>query len=469
MVTQQTSDVWNAVDGGMHGFHPALQAADLASLRDCDQSNPKPSSGRGETMKKTVHGGLVAVAAVSMAMLTACGGNHGSGSSAGGATNAAGETTLSWTMWSGGTAERDAWQSAADAVHAANPTITVKLQTTSFDNYFTKIGTQIASGSAPCIISAQSLRLGSLLNGLVPLDSMISTDKLDTSDFVPAALKGLQADGHQYALPYDNGPMLMLYNKDLFTKAGAPLPQNGWTVSDFNSAAKALTKGGKYGMSAYPSDLVMFSQVLSATGVQPVGTDGKLQLTDPSLEQGVQNYAALVSKDKVAPVLAGTDSSTPYNQFIAGTTAMVADGPWDLLSLKSQAKFTLGAVTMPAGTGGTKTLSAGSGFGISTKCPDKEAAFKAISTLTGKDVLTTLAGAGRAFPARISAQQAWFTQAFPGAKQALEAAGASAEPFRTTSNWAQVSTDLIQYGVPAFNGSASTTSVLDRLQSKYGH
>jgi multiple sugar transport system substrate-binding protein len=88
--------------------------------------------------------------------------------------------------------------------------------------------------------------------------------------------------------------------------------------------------------------------------------------------------------------------------------------------------------------------------------------------LTGKGVLTSLAGAGRAFPARVSAQPAWFDQAFPGAKEALEAASASAEPFVTTSNWAQVTNDLKQFGVPAFNGSSSMSKVLDQLQTKYG-
>jgi ABC-type glycerol-3-phosphate transport system substrate-binding protein len=301
-----------------------------------------------------------------------------------------------------------------------------------------------------------------------PLDALMSSHQFDTSDFVPTSLDGLKADGKQYALPYDNGPMLILYNKDLFAKAGVPLPKNGWTMAEFQAAAKALTKGGTYGIFAYPSDMVMFSQVLSETGVQPVSADGKLQLTDPAIVKGVEQYAALVGKDKVAPVLSSTDSTWPYNQFIAGNTAMVADGPWDLLNIKSQSKFALGAVTMPAGPQGTKTLSAGSGFGISKTCPNKEAAFTAITTLTGKDVLTTLAGQGRAFPSRVSAQPAWFGQAFPGAKEALEAASASAEPFRTTSDWAQVSADLAQYGLPAFNGTSSASTMLSQLQSTYG-
>ena len=409
----------------------------------------------------------VAVAGLTLTALTACGSNDGSGAaSSGGSTDDAGNTTLEWSMWSGGTAERDAWQAAADAVHAADPTLTVELETSSFDDYFTKMGTRIASGSAPCIVSVQSLRLGALQPGLLPLDDLMEEADFDESDFVPAALEGLAADGEQYAVPYDNGPMLMLYNKVRFAEAGVAEPTASWTHDDFVAAAQALSGDGRYGFSAYPSDLVMFSQLMSMTGKQPVSEDGELQLDDPDLQAAAQSYAELVSEQQVAPQLAGNDSAFPYNQFIAGTTAMVVDGPWDLLSIQSQSDFELGAVPLPAGPDGSKTLSAGSGFGISENCAVPEQAFAAIQTLTSTEQLSVLAAGGRAFPSRVSAQQPWFDNTFPGAQEALETAGASAEPMRVTSDWTKVSTDLIQYGVPAFNGSTTMTEVLDQIQAE---
>jgi len=405
-------------------------------------------------------------AGVTVTALAACGSNDGSGSASGGSTDDSGNTTLQWSMWSGGTAEKDAWQAAADAVNAANPAITVDLETSSFDDYFTKMGTRIASGSAPCIVSLQSLRLGALQDGLLPLDDLISSTGFDTSDFVPAALEGLAADGQQYGIPYDNGPMLMLYNKDRFEEAGVDEPTSGWTQDDFVAAAKKLTTDGKYGFSAYPSDLVMFSHLLSMSGQQPVSQDGELQLDNADLQAAAQEYADLVATEKVAPELAGNDSTFPYNQFIAGTTAMVVDGPWDLLSIQSQSDFEIGAVELPAGPDGSKTLSAGSGFGISKTCSVPEQAFEAIQTITSTEQLSQLAADGRAFPSRVSAQDPWYDNAFDGAQQALEDASATAEPMRTTSNWSQVATDVIQYGVPAFNGSTTMKDVLDQVQAQ---
>ncbi len=409
---------------------------------------------------------VVAVAGLSICALAACGSNDGSGSAGGGGTDSSGNTTLEWSMWSGGTAEKQAWQDAADAVNAADPKITVKLETSSFDDYFTKMGTRIASGSAPCIVSLQSLRLGVLKDGLLPLDDLIQSTNFDTSDVVPAAVEGLAADGQQFGIPYDNGPMLMLYNKDRFKEAGVNEPQSGWTWDDFTAAAKQLTTDGKYGFSAYPSDLVMFPQLLSLSGQQPVTEDGTLQLDNPELQAAAQQYADLVGKEKVAPELAGNDTMFPYNQFIAGNTAMVADGPWDLLSIQSQSDFELGAVEMPAGPEGSKTVSAGSGFGISKTCSAPEQAFAAIQTITSTEQLSKLAADGRAFPSRVSAQEPWFANAFDGAQAALEKAGETAEPMRTTSNWSKTAGDVVQYGVPAFNGSADIKDVFNQIQSQ---
>ncbi len=409
---------------------------------------------------------VLAVAGLAISALAACGNNDGSGGAGGGGTDDSGNTTVQWSMWSGGTAEKDAWQAAADAVHAADPKITVQLETSSFDDYFTKMGTRIASGSAPCIVSLQSLRLGTLQAGLLPLDDLIKSSGLDESDFVPASLQGLAADGKQYGIPYDNGPLLMLYNKDRFKAAGVAEPTSGWTMADFTAAAKKLTTGGKYGFSAYPSDLSMFPMTLSMSGQQPVAPDGSLQLDNADLQTAAQQYADLVGKDKVAPELSGNDTTYPYNQFIAGNTAMVVDGPWDLLSIQSQSDFALGAVELPAGPSGSKTLSAGSGFGISKTCKAPEQAFKAIQTITSTEQLSKLAADGRAFPARVSAQQPWYDNAFDGAKEALDAASKTAEPMRTTSKWTQVGTDLVQYGVPALNGTTTIKDVFGQIQSQ---
>ncbi|MFC4499275.1 MULTISPECIES: ABC transporter substrate-binding protein [Streptomyces] len=395
----------------------------------------------------------------------ACG---SSGQSSGGSQKANGEVTLTWSMWASGTDDRNAWQKVADEVTAENPKIKVKLDTSPFADYFTKLGTRLAGGSAPCIVSMQSLRAGGYTDGMLPLDDLIAKNKLDIGSFDKSIMEGLAPGGKQYALPYDFGSLVVTYNKDMFKAAGVPAPKVGWSMAEFEAAAKKLTRDGKYGFAAYPVDLYMFPMLLSRTGAEPVGEDGKLALTDKSMVSAFDWYTGLSAKEQVAPKVPGVDDAFPDTQFLNGNVAMSVNGPWSVLSLKKQAKFDVGLATIPAGPDGTKTYSAGSGFGISKSCKYPDQAFQAIRTMTSAKVLGELGALGRAFPARTAVQDQWYKNAFAGAQEVIDAANRSATPFRTTKNWDQVTKLLSQYGIEAFNGQESGASVLKQVEQQAG-
>nr|WSY50880.1 sugar ABC transporter substrate-binding protein [Streptomyces sp. NBC_00886] len=380
-----------------------------------------------------------------------------------------GSETLSWSMWAGGSEEQKVWQQLADRVSAADPQVRIKLETSPFNDYFTKLGARLGGKGAPCIVSMQSLRTAGYAQGMRPLDDLIAKSRLDVSDFDKSIMQGLSFDGKQYALPYDLGPVILTYNKDLFRKAAVPEPKPGWTLAEFESAARRLTRDGKYGFAASTVDLWMFPMVLTRTGAQPTDGAGNLRLTTPAMTAGVQWYADLVATKKVAPRLPGVDPPFAETQFLNGQAAMGANGPWALLGLKKDAGFSVGLTTLPAGPEGSRTYSAGSGFGISKACPHPERAFKAITLMTSRRQLEQLAEVGRAYPSRKSAQHAWYENAdIPGARAVLEAANATAIPLRTTDDWDRVTKLLNQYGVSAFNGATSAKQYLEQVQAQAG-
>ena len=107
----------------------------------------------------------VALAAV---LLGACGGN--SGGSGGSQSSPGGPVTLTWFMWSGSDVERNAWLHVADLVTQKYPNIKIQFETTPFDDYWTKLTTQAASRTTPCVIGLQGQRAPQFGNLLVPLD-----------------------------------------------------------------------------------------------------------------------------------------------------------------------------------------------------------------------------------------------------------------------------------------------------------
>ncbi len=409
---------------------------------------------------------IATLSALALTAVAACGGNDGSGGSD--SAGSADKADLTWSFWVGGTEDQAAWQKVADQATTDHAGITVKLQGTDWNNYWAKIGTLLASGKAPCIIGMQSLRLASYANALLPLDELMQKYGLKTEEFDKPIMDGLKADGKQIAIPYDSGPMVIFYNRDMFKAAGVAEPKPGWTMDEFQAAAKKLTAAGKSGLVTTPGDLGVASWVRTLTGAEPLA-DGKLALTDQKFVDGFSEYADFVKTDKIAPPVPGGNPDFETQQFAAGKAAMQLNGPWSLIDTKGKVKFQLGIAPIPAGADGSKTYTAGSGFGISRSCKTPDAAFQAIMSMTGEKPLTTLAAAGRAYPARTAAHPAWFTAAgIDGAKETIDYASENSIALVTSKNWVQVSDLLNRFGTQALNGELPPDQALKTIQDQAG-
>ena len=259
-------------------------------------------------------------AAAALVLLAACGSNSGSSSSG---SSSGGPVTLTWFMWSGSDVEKNAWLHIADMVTQKYPNIKIQFETTPFNDFWTKLTTEAASGKAPCVIGLQGQRAPQFGNLLVPLDDYMSKAGIKADDFVPSITKGLQYEGKQVALPYDVGPFVMFYNKDAFKAAGLKEPAIGWTTDEFMSDAKALTKAPKYGFWAQSDIGQLLPWVLSSSGKSAVNADGKLDVNNPEWHTSAQWYTDLVSKEKVsAQIPSANSSSASANQFLAGNAYM---------------------------------------------------------------------------------------------------------------------------------------------------
>lgn len=415
---------------------------------------------------------IAILAATAIAMAACSGGNSAttSGSGSGSSGQSSGPTKLTWFMWSGSNEEVNAWKHVGDLVTKKYPDITVDFQTTDFNNYWTKLTTQAASGQAPCVVGLQGQRAPQFGDLLVPLDDYMSKADIKAADFVPSITKGLQVGGKQVALPYDVGPFMVFYNKDAFKAAGLKEPTMGWTTDDFMADAKALTKAPKYGFNAGSDIGAVMPWTLSQTGAAAVNDSGKLALDTPEWKKTAQWYQDLITKEKVAAQIpTANSSSASANQFLAGNAYMSLDGPWDLINSRALAKFQVGIAPIPAGASGSTTWTDGSGFGVTKDCKTPDAAFKAVSVMTGPDAEAYLGNAGRAFPARIAQQESWYTgNKVSDVKPVMDYSLEHSVPFRTTPTWQQVSSTFSRYAVSAFNGQASVESLLSQAQAAGG-
>lgn len=322
------------------------------------------------------------------------------------------EVVLTWGMWAATETEEQQWQELADDVNRAHPNIRVELETTGWGPYWTRLQTQLASGTQPDIIAMQSLRAYGFysLGGFQPLTSFIDNDPdMDMDDFDPYMIEALSQGGEVYGLPYDAGPRVLFYNIDLFEEYGVDPPDGDTTWDEWVEIAAALTRDGNHGFSAV-STIDQALAWMAGAGGYYYDTDAEMyDLTASGTLEGLQFFADLVNVHQVMrPIDDPGNPNFSREQFYTGTVGMVDEGPWQATNIRANADFRVGMAPLPIGPAGRRTPIAGSGFAMSAETAHPEEAYLAIKTITSSESLSKLAEWGRGFPARNSAVPSFY-------------------------------------------------------------
>jgi multiple sugar transport system substrate-binding protein/raffinose/stachyose/melibiose transport system substrate-binding protein len=190
-------------------------------------------------MRKT-RTAAIAAFGVSIAMLaTGCGGG-GTGSD-----DAAEGGDVSMTFWHNSTTGpgKAFWDSTVKDFEAANPGVTIKVQSIQNEDMDGKLQTALNSGDAPDIFMARG---GGKLADVVEAGQVMDlTDAIDdaTSAAVPeSALNAFSVDGKVYGMPTAILPGGLYYSKDLFGQAGVTTTPT--TVDELEAATESLKGAG---------------------------------------------------------------------------------------------------------------------------------------------------------------------------------------------------------------------------------
>lgn len=383
-------------------------------------------------------------------------------------------------MWAGTAEEIALWQELADDVNRAYPNIAVKLETTSFNDYWDKLQTQLASGTEADIVAMQSLRMPvfAARKALRPLNEFIEQDPdIDFEDFFPSIANGLSFRDEVYAFGYDVGPIILYYNKQRFDAAGVPYPSSTEPINwdEFLEIAKRLTNAdaGEYAFTSAPSFDAFVPWLWSNGGDYMSADESECTLDQQPAIDALSFHAGLFVTEKVgAPV---TDLANPLwaiETFYSGKIAMHQDGPWQFVNIRKNANFDWDIAPLPAGSTGSVTWAAGSGFGISATTQYPEEAWKALRVITSTESLEKLARAGRGFPARKSAVPAFRNPSVPPehvdiVEQILSNEIATARFYKTVTTWQEIVVMLQRDFVPVYLGQQTAEETVHKVKPQF--
>ncbi|ETK34074.1 ABC transporter substrate-binding protein [Microbispora sp. ATCC PTA-5024] len=316
------------------------------------------------------------------------------------------------------------------AFEAANPSITVTVETAPFTDYFTKLQTAIAGQTAPDAFELNYENFVSYADAgaLRDLGDQAAGD--DLSAYAPRSLQTFGRNGKQYALPESYSAVLLFYNKDLFDKAKLAYPTADWTWDDELAAARKLTGGEVYG-DFQPVQFFEFYKALAQAGGSFFGPDGKQAAFNGP--QGVAAAEFLLAKPgKVMPTVAQIGGTPDYdtNLFKKGRLAMWHNGVWQFAGLKD-VPFGWDVVVEPASTKASAVFQ--NAVAVSATTKNAAAAYKWLRFLTSSDVAaTTRVASSWELPplADAKAYAGYFEQTPPANRKAVldAVASATAEP-----------------------------------------
>lgn len=236
---------------------------------------------------------LAGIASVTLLMssLAACGGSSASSSANISEEGTDDGTTL--TLWVRADKERQ----ATNAVTAYNESHKnqVKLELVPSEDMEGKVGSSSQTDSLPDLLSGDVVRIPYWAEEGIFTDITKQVDGLSNlEDLTQGHIDAGTVDDSKYTLPFFNDISVMVWNKDLYEKAGLDPEKGPSTVKEFGEQAKAVAALNESGVAGTyvagqcgGAAVFMTFPMIWASGDEVVSKDGKTSLLDSSSSQEV--------------------------------------------------------------------------------------------------------------------------------------------------------------------------------------
>jgi len=301
---------------------------------------------------------LIVAVFATMLVAGACTSSGNNNSSTGGGSTGG---PINLTMWIGYTPpppvnQSQEYLSIQDIVkryEALHPNVTITLQYVNSDNALQKATVALQGGQQPDISYQYGTNMPQLATApkLLDLTQRVQDAGFNWNDFFPGERAVATVNSKVYGVPALVDNLAVVYNKDLLTKAGVPIPTSSWTWDDLRAAAKATTDPANkvFGL-ALPADasetmVWEYEAMLWEAGGDILTPDNtKAAFNSP---EGVRAATMLQSLQQDGSLYLDyhPDAGTSEQLFNSGNIGLIITGPWDLTSFPN---VHYGVVQMPS-------------------------------------------------------------------------------------------------------------------------
>ncbi|GHT65135.1 ABC transporter substrate-binding protein [Spirochaetia bacterium] len=278
---------------------------------------------------------------------------------------------------------------------AAHPDIEIVYDELPVGGYMSAVMTQLASGSAnyDVINFNNSLMSAAVPDGhFVNMSNLIKAKGYNTSGFSPAfsTTVMLDDDSTWWGLPWRGDLKVLLYNTELYAKAGITQPPRTW--DDLVAAAKKINNpaAGQYGMIIAGASTFLYDYMvdyLSQAGNPIFKADGTPTFNTPEAVKMINIFKELLTYSPEGTM--SYDLATANTAFAQGKTAHLLNWAYAYtLAEDPSQSVVVGKVgtTVPPTVTTFRSRTSGWGLGINSKSKVQDAAFEYIKWATSPEV-----------------------------------------------------------------------------------
>jgi raffinose/stachyose/melibiose transport system substrate-binding protein len=325
---------------------------------------------------------VLPVAILSAALLVACSGG----------TNAGGGGSGEATVLTLASVDQGSVEDVVKAFETANPGVTVRYTTSGADQYQQQIRTQLASGTAPDVMSVWPG------NGNPGATYVLAKPGylMDLSDQpwaakLPESVKTVaQYEGKTYNALFGLNAIGAVYNQEAMTKAGLTPPATWTELLNFcrTATAKGTPAFALGNQTNWVTQLVMYAMVATTVYGDDRDFDKKMQAGQATFggsawTTALGKYLEMERTGCFQPNSLGTSYEASQELAATGKTLGIVQGNWVIALLKKQnpsGTFTI--KPLPATDDPAEVLmpaAAGAGYGINAKAKNKDLALKFVN------------------------------------------------------------------------------------------
>lgn len=353
-----------------------------------------------------------------------------------GASSSPASTTVTFRLWDKNAAA--AYETSFAEFHKQNPDISVKVDVVPWANYWTKLRTDVAGGSADDVywINKSNYLSYARAGDLIDVGSIYGSDAASAEQsWEPAVVKQFTDGGKLWGVPQlSDGGIGVYYNKKLLADAGispADISHLTWNPSGENDTllktAQKLTKdnSGKtadqagfnpsnatqWGYScAQDGQAIMLPFVGSAGGTMQDPQTADFTFTNPKTVTAFQYMVDLINKYHVSPSAADTNGNGNYtlDAFLQGKIGLFQSGLYNMANISKSAKFAWGTAMLPAGPAGAVSVTNGIVAVGNVKTAHQTATEKVLKWIGTKEGNAPIGATGANLPGVTAAQQSYF-------------------------------------------------------------